>query len=268
MFPGRVVERSTTRFDLRKRCRTRDRGPARYRHGVTSPLCVWPADRSCLPEPDTDADALRTDHAVELAAAVIWALSGRQYGLCPETVRPCPDTGRCYGWGPGVKWTANSCACGARCERVGPNVLHLPHRRARPIRSIESVTIEGVDLDPSEYALEGDALYRRGAAWPTQRLDRPLGDPGTWSVTYLAGTEPPAGVGTLTGQLAREFLAACTSGKCRLPRRVRAVTRQGVSYDMVDPTDIYSTGKTGIPEIDLWLSAVNPHALQAPPEVR
>jgi hypothetical protein len=37
---------------------------------------------------------------------------------------------------------------------------------------------------------------------------------------------------------------------------------------MIDPTNLYQDGKTGIPEIDLWLSAVNPYHLISAPEVR
>ncbi len=99
-------------------------------------------------------------------------------------------------------------------------------------------------------------------------MTRPLDEPGTWSVTYTRGVPPPPGSAKLVGLLAQEFLAACNGGKCRLPRRVRSVTRQGVTMDMVDPTDVYATGKTGIPEIDLWLSAVNPHRVQEPISVR
>lgn len=82
------------------------------------------------------------------------------------------------------------------------------------------------------------------------------------------GTPVPGGVGVLVGTLAKEFLDACSGGKCRLPRRVQQVSRQGVSYQMVDPTDIYRSGLTGIPEIDIWLSSVNPNRLMAPPRVR
>jgi hypothetical protein len=49
---------------------------------------------------------------------------------------------------------------------------------------------------------------------------------------------------------------------------VTSVSRQGISYQMIDPTDILATGKTGLPEVDLWLSAVNPSHMQEPPRVR
>lgn len=78
----------------------------------------------------------------------------------------------------------------------------------------------------------------------------------------------PPGVGVLVGLLTKEFLAACSGGKYRLPRRVQAMTRNGVSYQMVDPQDIYASGKTGLAEVDIWLAAVNPTALQQRPTVR
>jgi hypothetical protein len=233
-------------------------------------------DRTCLPTAETEIDTMQQQDAENLAVSVLWALSGRQYGLCPVIVRPCPQPcGEPYQtispwmvvW-DGANWRNLACGCGARCSWRAPNVVHLASRIGLPINSIVEVTIAGVVLDDSEYRLEGDLLYRVNGNWPSQDLSRPLDEPGTWSVTYLRGTAPPPGTAKLVGLLAAEFLAACNGGKCRLPRRVKTVTRQGVSYDMVDPTDIYETGKTGISEVDLWLSSVNPHHIMGAPEVR
>lgn len=246
--------------------------------------CSWPVDRSCLPDAGpNEVDIQQQVDAENLAVAVLWALSGRQFGVCPVLARPCRQP--CHGllndygyaapsfgtpWLPvwdGTNWRNISCGCGPKCSWVSPNVVHLVSS-GQPIQSIEEVVIAGEVLDPSQYRLEGDLLYRVGADWPHQDLTKPLDEPGTWSVTYLRGNPPPPGTAKLVGLLAQEFLAACRGGKCRLPRRVRSVTRQGVSYDMIDPTDIYAAGKTGIPEIDLWLAAVNPHHIMAAPVVR
>lgn len=216
--------------------------------------------------------------AENLAVSVLWALSGRQFGVCPVIERPCPYTPRydTWGWDPsgwtavwdGANWRNVACGCGPRCSWRARSVVHLSAHRGQPVHAVTEVVIGGVLLDPSEYRLEGALLYRVGGDWPTQNLTVPLDEPGSWSVTYTRGVPPPAGTATLVGLLAKEFLAACNGGKCRLPRRVRSVTRQGVTYDMVDPTDIYETGKTGIPEIDLWLSSVNPARLITAPVVR
>lgn len=244
--------------------------------------CSWPADLSCLPEVDEDDEVglIQQQAAVDLAVEVLWALSGRQFAVCPVIARPCRqpcssapyDNGGLYSdwlvvW-DGANWRNLACGCGPRCSWNSPSVIHLASRVGLPIQEITEVVIAGVLLDPSDYRREGDLLYRVSGPWPTQDLTRPLDEPGTWSVTYTRGNPPPLGTAKFVGLLAKEFVAACTGGKCTLPRRVRSITRQGVSYDMVDPTDIYETGKTGLSAIDLWLSAVNPHHLMGAPEVR
>lgn len=237
-------------------------------------------DRSCYPAVEGDLDIAKQRYAEELAVQVLWSLSGRQYGVCPVILRPCPNTAvvRYGGWQGGMpfyplwdggQWRNVTCGCVGQCDWRAPSVVHLSTTTGLPIQEVTEVKIGATVLDPSAYALEGDLLYRTGGAvWPSQDLSRPLDEDGTWSVTYTRGNPVPPGVGVLVGLLAKEFMNACSGGKCRLPRRVRSITRQGVSMDMVDPTDIYASGKTGLSEVDLWLSAVNPHHLMQPPKVR
>lgn len=236
--------------------------------------CTWPIDRSCLPEAATPEERVKQRHAEDLAVSVLWALSGRQFGQCPVIARPCPQacstSSGMYGpgWFPVFddgQWRNLTCSCPGSCTASGPTVVHLPG----PVGEVLSVNVGGIELDEAAYQLEGGRLYRTdGAQWPRQDLNAPSGSDGTWTVTYTRGVPVPPGVGVLVGLLTKEFLAACSGGKCRLPRRVQSVARQGVSYTMVDPADIYAAGKTGLSEIDLWLAAVNPTALQQRPTVR
>lgn len=196
--------------------------------------CDWPVDDGCLPTVESGDDQALED-AISVAQMVLWALSGRQYGVCEETVRPT--------------------RCGSPVDLPAPAV------------SIVEVRIGGEVLPATDYVLEADMLYRYGGVWPAQDVTRPAGESGTWTVTYLRGIPVPDGVGRFVATLATEFYNACTGGKCRLPRTVTELTRQGVSHRVYDPQDIYAVGKTGIPEIDLWLSAVNPHGLMQAPEV-
>lgn len=240
--------------------------------------CGWPTDRTCLPVADTPIDTQQQQDAEDLAVSVLWALSGRQFGVCSVVARPCPTERQSYwrdipgtGWWfpiwDGSNWRNVACGCGPRCDWASPTVIHLASS-GLPIQEVLEVRIEDTVLDPSEYKLEGDLLYRIGTRWPRQDLTVPTPLPGSWSVTYTRGNPPPPGTAKLVGLLAQEFLAACTGGKCRLPRRVQTVSRQGVTYNMIDPIDIYASGKTGIPEVDLWLSSVNPHGNQQPATVR
>ncbi|UJE15674.1 head-to-tail adaptor [Gordonia phage Ligma] len=245
--------------------------------------CDWPVDETCMgPAPVLPDDATaeqtaehtaalaRREAATNLAVDVLWALSGRQFGVCPVIARPCPPSLGNSMWGgfpviawDGDNWLNAGCSCRGRCRYSGPRKLHLPG----PVQSIVTVTFGGVDADPGTYRVEGDVVYL-DRDWPSQDLGRPLGEAGTWSITYERGIPVPAGVARLTGILAAEFDKACAGdAKCRLPRQVTAMTRQGVSYQMYDPTQFYAVGKTALPEIDMWLAAVNPNHIAAPPAV-
>jgi hypothetical protein len=244
--------------------------------------CDWAIDRTCLPPlpelPDTPTDEqqdaydlalARRNAAEDMAVGVLWALSGRQFGACETTVRPCPSYSQGFGYGPFLltldagHWVNWPCGCVGSCTVSGPRVVHLPG----PVGEIVAVTVEGIILAGTEYQLEGDALYRRGTSWPRQDLGRPLGDDGTWSVTYTRGVPVPAGVDKLTGQLALEFIAACDDEtQCRLPRTLVATNQRGNSH-VFDQSKILAAGKTGLPEVDLWLAAVNPHHLAEAPSV-
>lgn len=242
---------------------------------------TWPIDRSRFPALPEVTDPLSEAYiraaseqiaAAQLAVTIMHALSGRQFGLYRHTVRPCRQghrgvvsgvTSYLLSW-EGDRWVNWPCGCVGGCERSGPRLVHLPG----PVHAIVEVTIAGAVQDESSYTVEDNVLYHKITPWPFQDLGRPLGEPNTWAVTYERGIAVPAGVAELTGLLATEILAALNNeGRCRLPRTVTTASRQGVTYRAYDPGEIYANGKTGIPEIDLWLSAVNPRALAAPPSV-
>jgi hypothetical protein len=247
----------------------------------------WPIDRSVfpalptLPDPVTPEAQAAYDKAeaeqraaAQLATDVLYALSGRQFGLYSHTVRPCrqalpnhhglgPVTSYLLSW-EGDRWISWPCGCVGACRLSGPNVVHLPG----PVHDVTEVTVNGVVLSSLVWVLEGDRLYRREAPWPPQDLNRPLGDTNTWGVTYQRGIVPPEGVAALTGLLAKEFLDALENeGRCRLPRTVTTASRNGVTYRAYDPAVIYANGKTGLPEVDMWLATVNPNHLMAAPSV-
>jgi hypothetical protein len=237
-------------------------------------------DRGCLPalpdedDPDYDYRLATRNNAEDTAVFVLWSLSGRRFGQCPAVARPCPrpfPTWPTWASAPGIfipvywggQWQNYTCSCAGGCEITGPRAVHLPG----PVAEITTVTIADEVLDPSEYVLEQDVLYRLNADWPKQNLGLPLPEEGTWSVEYLKGQAVPPYVAKMTGQLAAEFIIACDGGgKCRLPRTVVSTSRSGVSH-VFDPTKMLGAGYTGLPEADSWLAAVNPHHLVAAPRV-
>jgi hypothetical protein len=72
-----------------------------------------------------------------------------------------------------------------------------------------------------------------------------------------------AAVSELTCQLILACLPPGTKGRgeCRLPGNVTKVIRQGVQVEMADPATIFAEWRTGLPMVDMWLAAVNPHKL-------
>ena len=246
--------------------------------------CTWPVDRTgCWAPPPAlpgDATADQIAERAELVAKragaeamaidVLWALSGRQFGCLEVTARPCVDYAQGFGYRAyqtvldGDMWMDVGCGCAGSCTITGPRVIHLPG----PVVDVLEVVIGDIGLTDEDWQLEGDALYRTsGASWPRQNLGAPLGEQGTWSVKYQQGVPAPEYVGTLTASLANELVKACTEGEeCRIPRNVVGASRRGVTYEF-DPAKLTAAGKTWIPEIDMWLSQVNPNQLTAAPEV-
>ena len=142
----------------------------------------------------------------------------------------------------------------------GDRNLRLRHT---PVRSVQSVYHLGSLMDPSEYSLRNNSyLVRKNALpWvldPVHELE----------VSYTYGTPPPAAGKRAAIRLANELiLSDLGSAQCALPERISSVSRQGVSYTVLDPQEFISNGKVGIYEIDLFLAAVNPHKAKKRPKV-
>src|SRR5690625_2512313 len=216
-----------------------------------------------LPE-GTDPD--RAHAAVDAAVGVLWALTGRRYGITTTIARPAPhyERGVCSSWTIpllyGGKWYAASTPSDAEHRHA----VRLPG----PVHRVVGVAVDGDKLNPDEYRPEGDRVLRVDGQWPEQDLNAPLGAPGTCTVTYERGLPAPPGAATAVGALAAQFVLSVTDPRrCTLPRHTQQVTRQGVSVQMMDPLDVIREGGTGLPEVDLWVRAHNPTRQAAPSRV-
>src|SRR5262245_3167243 len=134
--------------------------------------------------------------AQELAEQLLWSLSGYRIGICNyrEAFRPA-TSGACgfpYKDSQG-NWRNNGQRGGLCCRVL------LTHR---PVESITQVTDGGVVLDPSQYALEGSWLRRRGACWTTSF---PCDDPEL-IVAYQSGVPFPPGTELAMGEVACEYV--------------------------------------------------------------
>ena len=261
--------------------------------------CDWPiaspsTDSDCAPcSTLEDMDEAERALVERMAVDLLWAWSGRKFGTCSVTVRPCrevcsdrvptfwgksgtfggmiPQTG---GWSPALiagQWY--NIRCGAcppsrcSCSPDKARSIELPG----PVASIESITIEGAVLPPESYTLRDGVLYRiDGGSWPM--CNNETGDvldpeSGAWEITYSQGYPVPAG-----GQIAAYILACeiaksrCGDSTCQLPRRIQTVTRQGVTVGVLDSFEGLEDGRTGIWEIDSGLASVS-FKPTSPPQV-
>lgn len=229
------------------------------------------AQGACCDEWDL-ATQEQKDRASALAAYFIWVASGRQFGQCEETVRPCGSNCNEYStyWGPSEAstWTPMLTADGTWINCRGGNCSCNPcdccHICAVnlewPATEITEVKVDGLVVSPSEYFILDDRkLVRRVGCFPEcQNLQAPSTDEGTFEVTYLQGFPLPAEGQAALDTLACEFLRSCTGGTCRLPARWRSLSREGVSMTAFDGFETLDKGRIGIFEIDSWLAMVNP----------
>lgn len=221
--------------------------------------------------PTTQAYALR------VATRVLWAATGRRFGLCSRTVRPCyAPQAPLYAtypvgyYGEGY-WTllgtsggsvdligASGCACSSACQCRPPQIALPPH-----VKAVTQVVIDGVVFDPANYQLQGGYLVRMdGKSWPTQQnLGAVLGGENTWSVTWTEGEDVPDDLQDAAGIYACQIGAALTGGTCQLPNRVQSITRQGATIDYVNADDYLEKGRTGYDLVDSVINTYNPGGL-------
>lgn len=204
-------------------------------------------------------------------------LTGFRLSLCPVVLRPCATS--CNpsiwiaapvlgfdGFSPFIsegRWY-NGCGCRPdACSCTTIRELVLPDREvAGPV----VIKIDGVILDPSAYRIDnGNRLVRMdGEDWPAcQDMNLPDDADGTFSIAYYVGVGPDDMLSYAAGVLAGEWYKACTGGNCRLPAGTTTIVRQGLTMQIPE----FSSGITGIREVDEVVANYNPHHLVTPSRV-
>jgi hypothetical protein len=239
--------------------------------GATVGPCGWTIpDPLCCDEWETLDPAVQSS-ARDYAALILWAATGRQFGLCEVTVRPCgmrpcaDGTLDFFGMGwSGGTWTpyvwngtwyncpcVGLCCCEPRCQI----------RLMGPVDSIVEVLIGGIAVDPATYRVDDQHWLVRtaGECWPfCADMDTDDGA-NVLEVTYVRGTTPPPALLRAASTLACEWGKACTGGDCRLSNRVTSIARQGISIEMASPDEFLDDGLTGLWEVDSVIKALNPY---------
>lgn len=244
------------------------------------PCRTWPLAEGCnrFPADPDEWDDLMV-WSVELATDILWRLTAGRFGLCPETIRPCRrrcspvHNGGGVGWTPDLvdgRWVNVTCRCPTQdlCSCEGVSEVKLPGPVYTDVDHPIQVTVDGVDLPASAFTLyEPNRLVLvDGQKWPDcQKLGEKLTEPGTWGITYHRGVPVPAGGRMAVTVYAYELWKSCAEpDDCDLPKRVQTISRQGVTYTLIDPRDFLEEGKTGITMVDTWLAAANPGKVHTP----
>lgn len=217
-----------------------------------------------------------------IATEVLYALSGRQFGLCARTIRPCradcfegiwPSIDQ-WNSGSGLSYpqpllmqgqwynlTCGGCTTGCSCVAVSEAAL------PGPVHDITEVKIDGIVLNPLiDYRLDDWRLLVRlgGDSWPLCN-DLNLADTevGTWSVTFNTGVEVPELGQLAVGELATEIAKYIScDNTCTLPKPMQSMVRQGLSVTFLDPNQVFADGKTGLYFCDLFIQTYNPNKLR------
>lgn len=206
-----------------------------------------------------------TEEAARVASYLLWSMSGRKYTGETTVTERYTCTLRNNRLGPSTK--TNSPVL------FGGDVFNIPSGdydeyselssdgmspesriklRGRPITKIHAIRNRtGQILDPSSYYLVDHSTIHIKAGTPWT--------PCNTEVTYSYGTPVPVAGKMAARKLAIEF-ARLWSGdeQCELPQRVTSVSRQGVSYTILDNQEFIDELRTGLYEIDLFLKVVNP----------
>lgn len=221
---------------------------------MTTPVedqpCAWPVDMQCFADLGdlTEERAALVRSAVDTATMILWALTGRQFGVCPTIFPVAPDGCRpvCVPVLWNGKWYNTPQGDGV-CRTVD-----LPG----PVYWIDRVVdVDGKDLAASILGTGGVRVFGGVAS-------------RGFTVEYRRGLPVPSGAGRMVGRLASQRYLQCLGDKkCELPTNTTSVSRQGVTVQMADPAEVIGQGMVGLPDVDAWVRAVNPHRLAEWPEV-
>lgn len=249
--------------------------------------CGWDVDMSACEGWDEYPLATQ-EAALSLATTIMWAATGRRYGPCELTIRPCQskeraETYRAYPvwWAgsngalpfpylAGGRWFNGPCGCGAGC-------CCRPHCEIvldGPVTSVVEVLVDGVATPADEYRVDvvGGAYHlvkTSAGCWPTCQDFNVAGDAvGSFAVTYTRGAPTPPSALYATGVLACTLGKQIAGGDCGLPPRVTSLARQGVTAEFVaEAVDLVDVFTTGIQPVDMVIRALNPGRRTRPPAV-
>lgn len=216
-------------------------------------------------ELDNYANTEFADEACRVATYLLWAMSGRKFSGVTTVTERYTCVLRNNRMGPSTK--TNSAVL------FGGDVYNIPSGdydeyselvadglspdariklRGRPVTQIHAIrNRNGKVIDPSNYYLVDHSTIHIKAGTPWT--------PCNTEVTYSYGTPVPVAGKMAAKTLALEFAKLWAGDEeCALPQRVTSVSRQGVSYTILDNQEFIAELRTGLYAVDLFLKVTNP----------
>lgn len=190
--------------------------------------------------------------ACEAASFLLWALSGRKfsgtYSITERYLLAERSPENRYYLAAGVGYGLPTSIFVVRADDIAHNKIRL---RGKPVQSVTSVhaVSTGEEIDPETYNLWDHAIIR---------FITPL--TGDVDVEYQYGSSIPTMGKMAARHLAIQFglMWSGREDECSLPERVTNVTRQQVSWTILDSQDFIQELRTGVYTVDLFLKSVNP----------
>lgn len=211
--------------------------------------------------------------ACKTASYLLWAMSGRKYsGITTVTERYVSQfdpyfrtAGSGYKYLPTlIEGNVQNLPVGRDLRVYGNDYLgdgtssrSRVRLRGRKVIKIHTVRDrDGNVVDPKKYYLaDHSTIYGApNANW----------NPFNVEVTYTYGTPPPSAGRAAAKLLATELVKMYEGDDtCALPQRVTSISRQGVSYTILDNQDFLENMRTGIYAVDMFLKTANPDKARA-----
>ena len=222
----------------------------------------------------TYSDSPYADDACQMASNVLWAMSGRKYsGITTVTERYITSLDA-FRYGGVSSKTFFPTLINGSVENVpvedwrdsayqsdGSSSLSRIKLRGKPVQEIHLVRsiYTGTIIEPDTYyvAEHASIIAYKGTPWP----------PGNLEITYTYGMKPPVAGRQAARVFATELINLWEGNDCALPDRITSISRQGVSYTVLDNQDFLDNMRIGIYSIDLFLKTANPAKALAPSRV-
>lgn len=207
--------------------------------------------------------------AAKSASNILWALSGRKYSGTTTVTERYICAGRSFRFGPSHRNVQAALIEGEMYNYYADDIDFFEDMtsdgqtpssrirlRGRPVTKIHTVRNRiGTVVRPDLYYLVDHSTLQatEGTGWTPCNIE----------ITYSYGAEPPTIGKVAARKLAMEFAKSLSGDPCDLPERVTSISRQGVSYTILDNQDFIDELKTGLYEVDLFLRSVNPDRARA-----